>query len=600
MYLRLSENIGMKTNKNMANEEVAKLLRAIAAAYQVKEKSPQDHFKVIAYEKAADVIDQLAVEVRELWKKSGVEGVEGVGRAIARYLSELFETGNVKHFEEIFDGLPPAMFELLDVPGLGAKRALKLTKTLGITKAHGALEKLKEAAEKGRIRKIEGFGEQSEKDILGAIAEVRERTKRHLLPTALPLAEEVISWLKKNDKVEKADPLGSLRRKVPTVGDIDISVASRDPKEVIAHFTNFPNKVKVVEAGDITASILLPGGIQVDLMVQPPDAYGALLQHFTGSKQHNVDLRAFAQRKGLSLSEYGIKTNGEIEKFENEEEFYKRIGLDWIPPELREARGEIEASLENNLPQLVELKDIKGDLHMHSNFWLSTSHDPGRSSMEEMVAKAQELGYEYIAFSEHNPKSEESEVNVMEMLKKKQEKIEKINSQLSGKLKRVFNCLEIDIRSTGELALPQKAFDLIDFAIVSLHSSFRYPQPEQTKRVLSGLAHPKVQIFGHPTGRKLNERSGADLDWDEIFGFCKKNDKWLEINSWPERLDLPDGLVKEAVRRGIKLVIDTDSHAVDHMDGLRFGLSVARRGWATRDDIVNTLEYNDFKRVLKA
>jgi len=600
----------MKTNKNMSNEEVAKLLRSVAAAYQVKGDGEQDRFKVIAYERASDVIDHMAVEVRELWKRGQLDGIEGIGKSIAAHLGELFQAGKVKHYEEVLGDLPPAMFELLDVPGLGAKRALKLTKTLGITKEHGALEKLKQAAEKGKIREIEGFGEQSEKDILASVTEVKKRVRRHLLPHALPVAEAIVEWMRKDKNVEKVDPLGSLRRSASTVGDIDIAVASSNPKSVIEHFINYPDKTKIIEAGDTTASIALPGGFQVDLMVQPPDAYGALLQHFTGSKQHNVELRAYAQRKGLSLSEYGIKTDGEIaaegeprqrrEKFKTEEEFYNKIGMDWISPQMREAKGEIYLAIKHQLPKLIELSDMKGDLHIHSDFLQDVSHDPGRSSMEEMVKVAEDLGYEYIAFTEHNPKSELTDSKALDMIKRKAEKVAIINSSLSKNgLKHVFNSLEIDIKVNGDLALPGKAFDYLDFAIVSVHSSFRLPGKEQTKRVLEGLLHPKVKILGHPTGRKLNEREGIQLDWDQIFEYCKARDKWLEINSWPERLDLPDSLAWEAVKRGIRLVINTDSHAADQLNGIRYGISVAQRAWATKGDIINTLEYNKLKGLLE-
>lgn len=589
----------MKTSKNMTNEEIAKLLRSVAAAYQVKGKGPQDKFRIIAYERAADVIDSLTTEIKDLWKEEKLDEIEGIGTAIDQYLNELFLTGKVKHFKELFSDLPEAMFELLDIPGLGAKRALKLTKTLGITKAHGAVEKLAEAAEKGRIREIEGFGEQSEKDIIEAIKEVKERIKRYLLSYALPIAEDVVSWMKKNPKVDQINLLGSLRRRAPTVGDIDIAVASSSPEEVIEHFLEYPKKLRKIEAGETTASILLPNGVQVDLMVQPPNGYGALLQHFTGSKQHNIALREYAITKGLSLSEHGIKHDGKVKRYTNEEDFYKALGMDWILPELRENTGEIQASLSEKLPKLIELGDIKGDLHMHSNFLTDVSHDPGSDSMEEMIKEAEKLGYEYIAFSEHNPKSEATEREVLEMLKQKKDRVEKINTTLKGSVKHIFNSLEIDIQASGNLALPEKAFDLLDFVIVSLHSSFRLPIKEQTKRILKGLEHPKAKIFGHPTGRKLNERPGVQLEWDRIFDFCKKYNKWLEINSWPERLDLPDVLVRETVKRDIKLVINTDSHAANQLGGIYYGVTVARRGWATKEDVVNTLEYNDIKQMFK-
>lgn len=588
--------------KNMTNLEIAKLLRSIAAAYQIKgEDEGVNRFRVIAYNNAADAIEHATSELKDLWEEGKLSEVNGVGAAMGDYLDELFRTGKVRHFDRITEGLPPAMFELLDVPGLGAKRAYRLTKELGITKPHGALEKLKKAAEKGRIRGLEGFGEQSEQVILESIKEAKERTRRLLLPYASSIAEDVVGWMKKISAVGMINPLGSLRRQAATVGDVDIAVASEDPVEVIEHFTKYPKKVKVIEAGPATASLLLPGGAQVDLMVQPPKYYGALLQHFTGSKYHNVALRTYALKKGMSLSERGIKKkNGKIEHFSTEEEFYRALDMEWIPPEIRENEGEIEAALENKLPCLVELKDIRGDLHIHSNILTDPSHDSGGDSIEKIVESAQALGYEYIGISEHNPKSEDSEKKVLEDLKRKKEKVEKINDMLKGRLKRVFNGLEIDIRPSGELVLPEKAFDLLDYAIVSLHSSFRGIKLEQTKRVLAGLSHPKVRIFGHPTARKLGEREGVDLEWEKIFDFCKSQNKWLEINSWPERLDLPDMQVHDAIRHGVRMVINTDSHAVEHLRGMRYGISVARRGWAGKGDIINTLGYNEFEESIRA
>lgn len=585
----------------MTNLGVAKLLRGVAAAFQLKENpSPNDRFRIIAYQRAADAIEHATSEVKDLWEEGELGEVAGIGTAIAGYLDELFKTGKVNHFEQVMKGLPPAMFELIGVPGIGAKTAYKLTKELGITKPHGALEKLKKAAERGHIRKIEGFAETSEKEIKEAVEEASARTKRLILPYATSIAEDVVAWLRKNPNVRVAEPLGSLRRQASTVGDIDIAIATNKPKEVIEHFTKYPKKTKVLEAGEATASILLPGGTQVDLMVQPPEAFGALLQHFTGSKHHNVALRTLALKKGLSLSEYGIKKRGKLVKVATEEEFYKTLGLDWIPPELREDRGEINAALRQaqgkpgGLPKLVEVKDIKGDFHIHTNVLTEVSHDTGRDSIKEYVKEAEKLGYEYIGISEHNPKSDLSEGKVLDMLKRKKEAVERVSQ---GSKVKVFNGLEIDIKPDGGLALPEKGFEFLDYAIASIHSSFKGSKEKQTKRVLSALQHPKAKILGHPTARKLNEREGVDFDWDKIFEFCKKHDKWLEINSWPERLDLPDILVHEAVKQGVKLIINTDSHEIGHMTGMRYGVSVARRGWAEKSDIVNTLSYNGIREL---
>lgn len=594
----------METHKNMTNLEVAKLLRAVAAAYQVHTPPlPNTRFRVVAYERAADSIEHLTSEIKDLWQDGKLGEVPGIGSGLQASLEELFTHGKVKHFEEVMGHLPPAMFELLQVPGIGPKSAYRLSRELGITKAQGALGKLQKAARQGQIRDIEGFGEQSELQILETTKLVKNKSTRHLLPYATIVAEEIIAWMKKSPEVERVEPLGSLRRQVSTIGDVDLSVASKRPEKVIKHFVDYPKKTKLIEAGERTASILVPGGLHVDLMVQPTEAYGALLQHFTGSKEHNIALRTLSQKKGISLSEYGIKKGDKAQTFQKEEDFYRALGMDWIPPEIREDRGEIQAALTGKLPKLVELKDIKGDLHLHSNFPPETSHDAGLNSPEEMAEEAGRLGYEYIALTEHNPKREEKESVILDVLKRKKEKIEKINYSCEGGrekgLQKVFNSLEVDIRPSGELALPEKAFDLLDFVMVSIHSRFQGSKVEQTKRVLKALEHPSVLIFGHPTGRMLGGREGIDLDWEKIFEVCKEKNILLEINSWPERLDLPDTLAHDAIKHGLKLVINTDSHAKDQMELMRYGVSVARRGWAEKSDIANTLGYNEFVSLIK-
>lgn len=619
----------MEMHKGMTNLEIARLLRSVAAALSVNpsvNSGPSARFRIIAFNNAADAIEHATSEAKDLWDDGELTQIPGVGKGIASDLDELFKTGTVKTFEEIMEGLPPAMFELMDVPGIGAKRAYRLAKELGITKAHGALEKLAHAAKNGHIRDLEGFGEQIEKEILESVGQVKERNRRLLLPHATIIAEDILDWMKKCKDCKKIETLGSLRRRVATVGDIDIAVATDNGKEVITesnktvnkldsdmsssltaretvikHFTEYPKKVKLIEAGPFSSSLLLAGGVQVDLMVQPEAHFGALLQHFTGSKHHNIALRTFALKKKLSLSERGIKRNGsdKIEEYPTEEKFYRAIGLDWIPPELREDKGEIEAALRSaqgklpGLPKLIELSDIRGDLHMHTDFLPETSHDSGAQSMKVMAEGGEKLGYEYMGFTEHNLKSAWSLEKTLDALKKKKEATEKLNSKLH-----IFCGMEIDIKPNGEVSFPEKGFEYLDYAIVSLHSSFKGPRDEQTKRVLAGLSHPKVRIFGHPTGRKLQEREGVDLNWEKIFEYCLSHNKWVEINSAPDRLDLPDSLVYEAVKHGVKLVVDTDSHDVSWLTGMRFGVDVARRGWAEKKDIVNTLPLDQFKKLL--
>ena len=589
----------------MNNKEIAKILRAIAAAYEVKEGNK---FKVMAYDRAAATVEHATSELKDLWDDGKLEEVPGIGKSIARHLDELFRTGRVKHFNKVMKGLPPAMFELLDVPGIGAKKAYKLCKFLKIFEPKTAVDSLKRAAQVGKIAQIEGFGEESQKDILEGIQAFEQgqiKENRMVLPYAWEMAKEIICYLKKCGRVIRADPLGSLRRRVATIGDVDIAVATLKPAEVIDWFVKYPKGRKVVEKGPSGATILLKNGRQADLRVQSPEAYGAMLQYFTGSKQHNIHLRELALKMGLSLSEYGIKKvksqKSKVKSYTSEEDFYKALGLSWIPPEIREDTGEIEAAQKGNLPTLVEVSDIKGDLHTHSNFPIEESHDPGQDSLEKMIETAVGLGYEYIGFTEHNPsQSQHDSETIISLIKRKKEAIDKINYSRTKKLlKRVFNGLEIDIKPNGELAIPKRGLEFLDYGIASVHNNFRMSREEMTKRVLNALAHPKIKIFGHPTGRKLGQREGYELDWEKIFDFCLKRNIWIEINAWPERLDLPDTLVREAVKKDVKMVINTDSHAAEQLVLMEYGVSVARRGWAEKKDIINTLPCDKIVKELK-
>jgi DNA polymerase (family 10) len=588
----------MKLSKNMANLEIAELLRAIGASLELKDKV-KNKFRIIAYQRAADAVEHSSSELKDLWDEGKLKDVPGIGESIASNLDEIFRTGSSKHFMDVMKGLPPAMFKLMELPGIGAKTGYRLTKELGID----SLNELEKAAQKGKIAKLPGFGHKSEIEILETVKQNKGKVRRHLLPYAQEIANEIIGWVKTEKSVKRIDPLGSLRRQASTVGDIDISVSTSDSKAVLERFVAYPKAVKVIEKGDKTSSILLPGNLQVDLMVQPEESYGSLLQHFTGSKHHNIALREYALKHDMSLSEYGIKQKGKTYKFSDEEIFYKKLGMEWIPPELREDTGEIEAALNKTLPDLVELKDIKGDLQIHSDFDIETSHDIGLSTMEEVVKKANELGYEYVAFTDHNPsQSGHNDKQIVDILKRKREKVDELNYSIqkssTNGVRKVFNSLEIDILPEGRLPVPDEGLDTLDFALMSIHSSFRMKRNEMTKRILSAFTHPKVKIFAHPTGRKLGEREGAEINWNEVFEFVKKNNKFVEINADPMRLDLPDFLVKEAITSGILLSMGTDAHHIDSMDNMRYGISVARRGWATKKNIINTLDLKEFEKTL--
>lgn len=584
----------------MTNVEIAKLLRQIAAAYLVKDEK-KFRFQIIAYTRAADSVEHATSEVKDLWENGKLESLAGIGPSIKSHLEELFKTGKVKRFEWVMKDLPKAMFPLLEIPSFGPKTASRLVEELGLRDPKTVVGDLEKKAKEGKIAKLAGFGAKSEQDILRAISEYRQgvaKDVRMVLPYAYEIATKVVDYLKKSKIIKQVYPLGSLRRMVATIGDIDIAVASDEPKKAVEHFTRYPGIQRVIEKGERTSSIIVTGGQHIDLMVQPENAFGSLLQHFTGSKHHNVALREYALKKGLSLSEYGIKSKArKLQKYSTEESFYKAVGLDFIPSELREDSGEIEASAKHQLPKLIELKDMKGDLHLHSDYPIEPSHDLGRSTMYEIIEKAKALGYNYLAFSEHNPSiTKHSKKDIYTILSKRKEYIEQIKSKTKNI--QIIILLEVDILADGNLAIDDKAFEFLDGAIVSIHSSFAQSKNNLTKRVLNGLAHPKAKIFAHPTGRLLRTREGYELDWDKVFDFCKKGNKALEINAYPLRLDLPDVLVHEAVKRNVKMVIDTDSHEVNQMDLMKYGVAVARRGWATKNDIVNAWDYQKFSKWL--
>jgi len=583
----------------MSNQELAKLLRNVAAAYTIKDER-KFHFQIVAYENAEETINGLTKEVSDYYKEGKLEEIPGIGATLRSRLEELFRTGKVVQYEWAIKDIPPAVFPLLDVPSFGPKKAFRLTNEFKLKNPDTVLEDIEKVALKNKIALLKGFGEKSQADILRAIEEFRRgagKTTRMTLPYAQEVADKIVTYMKTCKAVLRIEPLGSLRRQVATIGDIDLAASSNDPKSVLEHFTNYPYVERVIEKGDVSSSILASGGKQIDLLVQPPERFGSLLQHFTGSKNHNVHLREVALRKGMSLSERGIKylskDSKTIKAFSSEENFYKAIGLAWIPPEIREDQGEIELAIKNNLPKLVELRNIKGDLHLHSNYPIEPSHDLGSNSFLEIIAKAKELNYEYVGFSEHNPSlAKHTPQKIYEILQKRDEKIEQIKSDIKDV--RIFKLLETDILPDGSLAIDNKSLELLDATIVSVHSVFNLNREDMTKRVITGLSHPKAKILAHPTGRLLNQRPGYELDWEKVFEFCKNNYKALEINSWPDRLDLSDSIIRLAVSAGVKMVIDTDSHATWQMTMMKYGVSMARRGWATDNDILNTLPYNKF------
>jgi len=612
--------------EQFSNKQVAQLLHNIATAQLLK---GHNRFRIIAYEKAADAIESLSREIYDIWKEGKLMRVSGIGANIGQGLDEYFRNdGQSKHFDSIIEGIPSSVFLLMHVPGIGPKKAFKLVIHFKLVDEKTVIEDLKKIAKQGRIAELEGFGEKSERDIFQALEIFERKDKREEripLAEATQIADEITKYMLKHELVKHVDVLGSLRRNVSTIGDIDIAIcvyestySKRDYPEnrdnpyerIVNHFLKYPGKRSIEAAGRAKASILATGNIRIDLRVQPKASYGSMLQYFTGSKAHNIQLREYALRKGYTLNEHGLSqiTNNKSQdtkrnQFENEEDLYSFLGLQYIPPEIREGSGEIELARKKKIPSLITLSDIKGDFHMHSDYDLQPSHDRGKNTYEEMMQKAQELGYAYIGFSEHNPKQKGlSDEDIITIMKKRKEHIDKLFTSIEsnstmGHLPYFIGC-EVDILPSGDIALPSGAITYVDYLIVSLHSSFRMNREAMTKRVLKALSQPKVKIFGHPTARMLGKRDGVALDWDQIFSYVLEHNQALEINSGPPRLDLPDILVREGNEQGVKFIVNTDAHAVAHMNWMKYGVSVARRGWLEKSDVVNTWSLPKLKKWL--
>ncbi len=579
----------------MTNKEIAELFRDVAASYSIKNEA-KFRFQLLAYQNAADAIEGLSTQVQDLYNEGKLDQIPGIGTTLKQRLEELFKTGKVEHFEEVMKGIPQPVFLLMKVPSIGPKKAYRLATEFKLNKNETAIEDLKKVAKAGEIAKLEGFGEKSQADILQALEEYKKgfgKTTKMLLPYAGEIALDMLSYLNEDKNVQEAKPLGSLRRRKTLVGDIDIAVVSKDPLKTIDHFTKYPRASRIIEKGPSGSSLLTTGGAQIDLLVLEPDQWGSLLQHFTGSKEHNVHLRELALKKGLSLNEKGIKNvkTEKVKKYSREEDFYNALGMDFIPPEMREDSGEIELALKHKLPKIINLKDVKGDFHLHSSFPVEQSHDQGQSSIEVMTLKAKDLGYEYIGFSEHNPsQSKHTTLQIVNLIKKRNDEIDRISKKLKFP---IFKLMETDILPDGSLALPDEALEELDGSIISIHSVFKMDKEKMTNRIIKGLSHKKAKILAHPTGRLLNERSGYEVDFEKLFKFCLENNKALEINAYPNRLDLEGPIIRMAVDLGVKMTIDTDSHQVDQMDLMPYGVSQARRGWAKKSDIINCAKHKD-------
>ncbi len=569
----------------MTNKEVAEILRRIADMLEIKGEIV---YKALAYRRAADNIEYLGRDIEDVWREGKLMEIPGIGKSLAEKLDELFRTGKMSYYEELKEEIPPGVVSLLQVPEVGPKTAKLVWEKLGIT----SIPELERAAREGKLRTLPGLGVKSEAKILAGIEALYRRSERIPLATALPVAREIINALKEaTPHALKVTAAGSLRRMKATIGDIDILASSYRPEDVIETFTRLPQVAEVSMKGPTKSTVFLHNGLQVDLRVLPPERYGSLLQYFTGSKEHNVALRELALEKGLSLSEYGFKRGEEEILCPEEEDVYHTLGLAWIPPELRENRGEIKAARENALPRLVELGDIKGDLHVHTNW------SDGASSIEEIAEAARRRGYKYLVISDHSHGLGIAKGLTPERLKEQRAIIDELNRRWTDF--RLLQGAEVEIRADGSLDYPDEVLASLDLVIASIHTGLRQDRERITARVINAMRNPYVDIIGHPSGRILGQREESAVDMDEVLRVARETGTILEVDGTPDRLDLDDVYIRRAVEMGVRLAIDSDAHNLYGLDAMEFGVAMARRGWAEPKDVVNTLPLEDFLRTLK-
>jgi DNA polymerase (family X) len=571
----------------MRNQEIAKIFYEIA--YFLEMESVK--FKPFAYEKAALTLEGLEKDVEEIYKKEGFEGLKeipGIGESIAKKIEEYLKTGKIQYYEDYKKKYPLNLDELIGIEGLGPKRLKVLYEKLGIRN----LKDLEEAVKAHKIAALPGFGEKSEKNILEAIEFAKRSKGRFLLGEILPIVKEVYEKLKNLKEVERIDVVGSIRRMKETIGDVDFLVISKNPKKIMDFFVSLPGVVKVWGKGNTKASVRMKEGFDMDIRVLPKKSFGAALQYFTGSKEHNIALRKIAIEKGLKLYEYGLFKGSKMIAGETEEEIYQKLGMDWIPPELREDRGEIEAALDHKLPKIIDYKDIKGDFHVHSKW------DGGKNSIEEIAEYAIKMGYEYVGIADHTKFLKIEHGLDEKQLKERNKEIDRLNQKFKGKIKILKGC-EANILPDGKIDISDDCLKELDFVIAGVHSKFKMSKEEMTERIIKAMKNPNVDILAHPTGRLIQKREGYEVDLDKILKVAKETGKILEIDSYPDRLDLNDVNIKKAKEMGVKMVIDTDAHHIDQMRFIELGIAQARRGWAEKEDMINCWPLEKMLKFLK-
>jgi len=558
----------------MTNEELAAIFTRIANLLEIK---GEVIYKTLAYRRAAENLTNLPEPAEKMAREGRLGEIPGVGKAIAEKISELLDSGTLRFLQELEGEVPPTLIDLLQVPDVGPKKVALFWKQAGIT----TLAELEDAALQGKLSHLPGMGDKSEKRIVQGIAALSRRSTRMTLGTALPIGRRWLEWLRGLDAVQQAELGGSLRRRRSTIGDLDLLAASTRPDEVMDAFTGHPDVQRVLARGTSKSSVELSGGVNIQLWVQPPDRFGTLLQFVTGSKDHNVRLRELAQQRGLSLSEQWLRDESGVERvFAAETDVYAALGLPFIPPELREDRGEVAAALAGALPALVQPADLRAELHSHS-IW-----SDGAASIAAMADAAIQRGLRVLAVTDHTASLGVASGLTVERLREQRAEIEAVRRDLGDRLI-LLHGAEVEIRADGSLDFPDDVLAWLDIVVASLHVSLRQPREVITPRLLGVMRNPHVDIIGHPTGRLLPNREGADLDMDAVLDAARRHGLALEINANPHRLDLDEIYARRAAEMGIPLALDTDAHSPDGLDVIEYGLGAARRAWLEPSHILN-------------
>jgi len=572
----------------MKNQELAKIFYEIADYLEMEEVA----FKPQAYRKVAITLETMEQDIEEIYRQEGLKSLEeipGVGKNIALKIKEYLETGRVKEYEKLKKQTPINLEELSSIEGMGPKKAKVLYQKLGVKN----LKDLEKAVKDHKVAPLFGFGEKTEKNILEGIAFLKKSKGRFLLGSIMPVVEEVLAKLQNLKEVQQISVAGSVRRMKETIGDVDILAVSKNPDKVMDFFISLPEVVKIWGRGETKSSVRVKDGFDMDLRVVPVRSYGSALQYFTGSKEHNIATRRIAISRGLKLNEYGLFKRRKQIAGRTEKEVYRALGMQWIPPEMRENQGEIELSLKAKLPRIIDYNDIRGDLHCHSNW------DGGENSIEELAQAAIKMGYNYLGISDHTKFLRiEHGLNEKELSSQKKE-IDKLNFQFSDFNFQILQGCEANILNDGSIDIKEEALEKLDYVIAGIHSNMKMDKQRMTERIIRAMKNPNVDIISHPTGRLLQRRDEYQIDFEKILRAAKEFRTILEINSYPERLDLKDSYIKMAKEAGVKMVINTDSHHKDQLRYIELGIAQARRGWAEKKDIINTQSLEKLLKFFK-